>query len=220
VDLLSGASVAGALRAVAAILAFGLTVVLGRILGTEATGVYFLAFTTVTVAATIGRVGLDNAVLRFVAAYASGNRWSRVRRVYHATLTIGLFCSCLVAAALYLSSDFLADMVFSDALLASPIRIMAVAVVPLSLSVLISKALLGLSRVRDSILVFGILPTGIALAGTWVLASKWGVNGATAAYVFAVSAALVYGWMAWRRALAGRSLVHPSREIASPTILY
>jgi O-antigen/teichoic acid export membrane protein len=192
VDLLSGASVAGALRAVAAILAFGLTVVLGRILGTEATGVYFLAFTTVTVAATIGRVGLDNAVLRFVAAYASGNRWSRVRRVYHATLTIGLFCSCLVAAALYLSSDFLADMVFSDALLASPIRIMAVAVVPLSLSVLISKALLGLSRVRDSILVFGILPTGIALAGTWVLASKWGVNGATAAYVPLLVGDLLY----------------------------
>jgi O-antigen/teichoic acid export membrane protein len=217
VDLLSGASVAGALRAVAAILAFGLTVVLGRILGTEATGVYFLAFTTVTVAATIGRVGLDNAVLRFVAAHAAGNRWSRVGRVYHATLTVGLFCSCLVAAALYSSSDFLADTVFSDSLLASPIRIMAVAVVPLSLSVLISKALLGLSRVRDSILVFGILPTGIALAGTWVLASKWGVNGATAAYVSAVSVALVYGWLAWRRALAGRSLGHPPREIASPT---
>ncbi len=217
VDLLSGASVAGVLRALAAILAFGVTVVLGRILGAEATGVYFLALTTVTVAATIGRVGLDNVVLRFVAAHASGDRWPRVSRVYHATLSVGLFCSCLVAAALYLSSDFLADTVFSDSLLATPIRIMAVAVVPLSLSVLISKALLGLSRVRDSVLVFGILPMGIALAGTWALASKWGVNGATAAYVFAVSAALVYGWMAWRRALAGRSLGHPSREIASST---
>jgi O-antigen/teichoic acid export membrane protein len=217
VDLLSGASVAGALRAVAAILAFGLTVVLGRILGTEATGVYFLAFTTVTVAATIGRVGMDNAVLRFIAAHASGNRWARVGRVYHATLAVGLLCSCLVAAALYLSSDFLANTVFSDSLLASPLRIMAVAVVPLSLGVLISKALLGLSRVRDSILVFGILPTGIALAGTWVLASKWGVKGASVAYVFAVSVALVYGWMAWRRELDGRSLGHSSGKIASPT---
>jgi O-antigen/teichoic acid export membrane protein len=35
--------------------------------------------------------------------------------------------------------------------------------------------------------------------------------------VIAAIAALAYGWMAWRRALAGRSLANPSQQIASST---
>jgi O-antigen/teichoic acid export membrane protein len=212
-----GASVAGVLKALGAILAFGLTVVLGRVLGVEATGVYFLALTTATIAATIGRVGLDSAVTRLVAAHASDDKWSNVYRVYRKTLAIGLVCSSLVAAALYFAADFFADTVFSDSMLATPIRVMAVAVVPLSLSVLISQALLGLSRIRDSVLVFSILPTGVTLGGMWILATKWGVNGAIVAYVIAVTAALVYGWIAWRRTLAKRSSAHQFRRVPSPT---
>lgn len=212
-----GASVAGVLKALAAILAFGLTVVLGRVLGVEATGVYFLALTTATIAATIGRVGLDSALTRHVSAHASANKWANVSRVYRTALAICLISSVLVAAILYFAGDFFADVVFSDSMLAAPIRIMAFAVVPLSLSVLISQALLGLSRIRDSVLVFSIVPTGVALGGIWVLASKWGVNGAIVAYVIAVTTALVYGWIAWRRTLAGRPLAHQSRRIPAPT---
>jgi O-antigen/teichoic acid export membrane protein len=94
---------------------------------------------------------------------------------------------------------------------------MIVAVVPLSLSVLFSRALLGLSRVRDSILVFSIFPTGVALAGAWVLAYQWGVNGAIVAYVIGVTTALIYGWMAWRWALAGRPSAGQPQQIASTT---
>jgi O-antigen/teichoic acid export membrane protein len=93
---------------------------------------------------------------------------------------------------------------------------MAVAVVPLSLGVLISRALQGLSRIRDSVLVFTVLPTGIALVGTGFLASEWGVNGAITAYLIAVTAALAYGWVVWRHTLANYlSLSRPVR-VPSP----
>jgi O-antigen/teichoic acid export membrane protein len=216
-DLLRGASIAGVLKAVSAILSFGLSVVLGRILGADAAGVYFLAVTTAMIAATIGRVGLDSAVIRIVADHASANNWAGVGSVYRTSLAIGLISSCLLATVLYFASGLLAEFVFSDATIATPIRVMAVSVVPLSLSVLVSRALLGLSCIRDSIVVLRILPTGIALAGTWLLAVQWGVNGAIAAYVIAVTVALVYGWMAWRKALARRSSADQSRKIPSPT---
>lgn len=141
-----------------------------------------------------------------------------VRRVYRSALAINVTCSCLIAAVLFLAADFLAGTVFSDPAMTRPIRVVAVAVIPLSLGVLVSQALLGLSRIRDSLLVFSILPTGVALAGTWLLAVKWGVNGAIVAYVFAVTAALAYGWLAWRRALAGRGSALESRQkTPSPT---
>jgi O-antigen/teichoic acid export membrane protein len=217
VDLLRGASIAGFLKALGAILAFGLSVVLGRALGAEAAGVYFLAFTIATIAATIGRVGLDSAVIRFVAADASTDDWAGVSAIYQKTLSIGLICSSLIAAVLYFSASLLSDRAFSDPALAAPLRIMAVAIIPLSLSVLVSRALLGLSRVRDSILVFTILPTGFALAGTWALAPAWGVNGAAAAYVIAVIAALVYGWIVWRRTFESRSIALQIQRVMSPT---
>jgi O-antigen/teichoic acid export membrane protein len=217
VDLLRGASIAGVLKALGAILAFGLSVVLGRVLGAEVAGIYFLALTTAIVAATIGRAGLDSAVIRFVAADASADNWAAVRAVYQKTLAIGLICSSLVAAVLYVSADVLSNRAFSDPTVAAPLRIMAVAIVPLSLSVLVSRALLGLSRVRDSVLVLTILPTGIALAGTWALAPTCGVNGAALAYVIAVLVALAYGWIMWRRAFESRSITLLDQRTMSPT---
>jgi O-antigen/teichoic acid export membrane protein len=216
VDLVRGASVAGILKALAAILAFGLTVVLGRLLGPEGAGVYFLALTTVTIAATVGRVGLDSAVLRYVAAAASADNWTDVKRIYRSGIVISLTGSCSIAAILYFAADLLARGVFSDPDLADPIRIMAVAVVPLSLGVLISQALLGLSRIRDSILVYSILPTGVGLTATWILASLWHVNGAVVAYVIGVTSALAYAWFVWRRALAGRSAAPQLHQTESP----
>jgi O-antigen/teichoic acid export membrane protein len=213
---LRGASIAGSLRVLGAALTFGLTVALGRILGAEATGIYFLAFTIATAVATVGRAGLDNAVLRFVAAHASVDKWLLVRRGYREVLAVGAIGSGLIAAALYLASDFLAGSVFSDSALALPLRIMAIAVVPLSLAMLVSKALLGLARVRDSTLVFQILPQGIALGGTLLLAQQWGVDGAAVAYVIAVGVAATYGGISWSRALAGRPRGPGLQDAPSP----
>jgi O-antigen/teichoic acid export membrane protein len=213
---LRGASIAGSLRVLGAALTFGLTVALGRILGAEATGIYFLAFTIATAVATVGRAGLDNAVLRFVAAHASVDKWLLVRRGYREVLAVGAIGSGLIAAALYLASDFLAGSVFSDSALALPLRIMAIAVVPLSLAMLVSKALLGLARVRDSTLVFQILPQGIALGGTLLLAQQWGVDGAAVASVIAVGVAATYGGISWSRALAGRPRGPGFQDAPSP----
>lgn len=216
IELLRGASIAGLLRVLGAALTFGLTVALGRILGAEATGIYFLAFTIATTVATVGRAGLDNAILRFVAAHASADKWLQVRRGYREVLVVGAIGSGLIAAVLYVASDFLAGSVFSDPALAIPLCIMAIAVVPLSLAMLVSKALLGLARVRDSTLVFQILPQGLALGGTLLLAPSWGVDGAAVAYVIAVSAAVAYGVIVWRRALAGRVKAPDHQDAPSP----
>lgn len=203
VDLVRGASIAGVLKVLSAIFTFALAVVLGRVLGADAAGVYFLALTTATVAATIGRVGLDSAVIRLVSSHASSGSWSDVRSVYRSTMRIGLTCSVLFALFLILAAGILARRIFSDASLEVPLRLMALAVVPLALNVLVSRALQGLSSIRDSIMVFSILPAGIALVGTWFLAAGFGVNGAIASYIAGVTIALIYGLNAWRRALAG-----------------
>lgn len=216
VDVVHGASTAGVLKLFSGVLQFGLNVVLGRALGADGAGIYFLALTTTTIAATIGRVGLDSSVIRFVSALAAANKWAEVRALFRATIVIGVLSSLIAFAALLLAAVFLAKSVFGDSALVEPIRIMAIAVVPLALNVLISRSLQGLSQIRDSVLVFSIIPGGFALIGTWVLASQWGVNGATTAYVAALVISVAYGGFAWRHALSGRPSSQTTAIVAYP----
>ena len=50
-----------------AVMGFLFSIMLARLLGPTGTGVYFLALTIVNIGATISRLGLDVAVLRFAA---------------------------------------------------------------------------------------------------------------------------------------------------------
>jgi O-antigen/teichoic acid export membrane protein len=116
-------------------------------------------------------------------------------------MKVGLICSCAISVVVLLSANSLADTVFSGSISANSIRISLTAVVPLALGVLTSSALLGLSRVRDSLLVLSILPYGITLVGVYLLAPRWAVSGALLAYSLAVAIALLFGVVAWHRVL-------------------
>jgi O-antigen/teichoic acid export membrane protein len=193
------------MKALSAIFSFSLSVVLGRALGAEASGVYFLAVTTAAIAATVGRVGLDSAVIRHVATKAASNDWSGVRQIHRSATAICLVSSMIIAGVLYLTADFLSGTVFMDQALASPLRIVAFAVIPLALSVLVSRELQGLSEIRHSVMVFSILPTGLTLLGTWAAVQHWEVDGSIVAYLFALVLATAYGFLTWHRSLRRRS---------------
>ena len=70
-----GVAAAFAAKATGAGLLFLFSIMLARLLGAAGTGVYFLSLTIISIGATIARLGLDNAVLRFAAvAHAQGDR--------------------------------------------------------------------------------------------------------------------------------------------------
>src|SRR6478735_9633371 len=58
--------------------AFFMNVVAARYLGAEQAGYFFLAVTVSTLIATIGRVGADQTILRFVSIYGEEKQWNKV----------------------------------------------------------------------------------------------------------------------------------------------
>jgi len=58
--------------------AFFMNVVAARYLGAEQAGYFFLAVTVSTLIATIGRVGADQTILRFVSVYGEQKQWNKV----------------------------------------------------------------------------------------------------------------------------------------------
>lgn len=199
-EVLSGATTAFILRVSGSALAFLLNLLLARVLGAEQLGYYFLAVTVCTIATVFGRFGLDNVLVRFTAASASAGDWSSLKGLYQKGLWIGITASSICSVSMFVYAPYLSQYVFSKTELTGSIRIMALAVVPLSISFLCTGLLSGLKRIRDSQLVQGVGIPGFTLMVFYIAGRYWGLNGAIWSYVSGTVAASAMGYVLFRRA--------------------
>jgi O-antigen/teichoic acid export membrane protein len=220
-ELIEGASVALVLKVAGAGLAFSFNVVLARMLGAEGAGLYFLALTLATVASVFGRLGLDNALLRFVSANVSISDWQAVKGVYRKGLSLAIVASAASSVLMFLAAPLLAERVFFKPALIWPLRWMSLAVLPITLFTLHAEILKGLKRVRDSILAQSVLVPAFSLAGLFVLARPWGVNGAAWAYTGAAALCASFGYLSWRSStpqLTGVAARFSTRELSQSSM--
>ena len=220
-EILSGTSVALLLKAAGAVLTFGLYVAIGRLLGSDLAGMYFLALAVATVAAVLGRLGLDNTTLRFIAASAAVKDWASVRGVYRQTLLIGILGSSAATLIVAGLAPLLAEHLFGTPGLTGPTRWMALSIVPGAAVTLVSRGLLGLKRVRDAALVQDVAIPAITLTTMGFLVPHWGLLGAVWAYIIAASSTLLLALWRWRAATVplrvGVAAV-PAREVIQSSI--
>lgn len=80
-ELIRHSFIALFLRVGGAGIAFLMNVVVGRSLGASEAGYFFLAVSITTLIASIGRVGADQTVLRFISIHAAKNEWPEVNAV-------------------------------------------------------------------------------------------------------------------------------------------
>ncbi len=199
-EVVRGASVFFLLKATGLALAFGFNVVLSRMLGPEGTGIYFLALTVTTIAAVAGRAGLDNAILRFVASGAAVGDWAQVRGVSTKAMTIGIFTSLSALLLIFIFAPYLARDVFSKPDIAGPIRLLALAIVPVAVLTFYSEMLKGLKRIRDSQIVQGVCVPALSLLFIYPLTKLWGVSGAISSYLAATVLTAALGFILWQKA--------------------
>lgn len=95
-----GAGGSLALRVVSVVLMLVVQVVLARLMGVESYGVYFYAISWMNLLVLVAKTGWDNTLLRFVADYRSGGRWSLVRGLLVTSHRITLLASAGLMAGL------------------------------------------------------------------------------------------------------------------------
>ncbi|WP_169709454.1 oligosaccharide flippase family protein [Deferrisoma camini] len=216
-EVVAGAAVTFTVKVLGAGLMFGFNVVVARLLGVEETGIFFLALTVLQVCGVLGRWGLDNAALKFVAANAELGEWGRVRGVYKKAVFLAGLLSFGIGLAVFVGAPLLAEAVFQKPELTTAFRAAAVGVPAVALLWIHSEALKGLKRMLASqSLQSLILPVGalltIPLAARW-----WGAVGAVVVYAAAAYAAVFGGYWLWRRHTAhvnGAVAAFSARELA------
>ncbi len=201
-SILGGASRAFAARAAGAALAFCVGLTVTRSLGPAGAGVYFLCVTVASIASVVGRLGLDQLLVRRVAAALEQGDHGRLQAASRFGPGIAFLGSLAMGAALFAAAPLIEARLFRLEGLAPALRCAAFAVAPLSLVALRGELLRGLSRVGVSQLVQFGLPAAGTLCFLALAFSAFGATPAAAAGAHAAAAAVaaLLAWLLWRRA--------------------
>jgi O-antigen/teichoic acid export membrane protein len=199
-EVVMGASSAFAVKVIAAASGLALSIALARTIGAEGAGVYFLALTIITVAATAGRLGLDNIVVRLVAGSRVEGEWNRVRATHRKALVLTLVASGTIAAIICAAAPVIARAAFGKPELAGTLRWMSLAIVPTALATIHAQSLQGLKRIRPAMALLSLWTPLLTIIGLPVLATRMGVEGAAIALLAASSGTLLIGHLQWRAA--------------------
>lgn len=199
-DLLRGTSSAAAMRLLRTLASFGCNVLLGRLLGVEGVGLYFLAYAVVRISSVIAQFGLARTVLRWSAAAAADSEWSTVRALYRKAMLLSGGLSIVVSALVIWQAQGIAS-IFGNAALAPALQLMSIGILPWTLVTLHSQFLLGLRRTREALFVEGVGIPLVHLPLLLVLGGSYGLLGASASFAVSATAVLGLGFVLLRRAL-------------------
>ena len=198
-EMIRSAGLAFTLRGLGAGLAFAFNVALARLLGAEGAGLYFTALSVVALATIVVRMGLDNAMLRLIAANVAEGNWPRALGVYGLGMRAVAILSLATSVALAVSAPLLADHIFAKPEVTQPLRVMSLAVFTFSMMMLGATCLKAIKHIRDAMLVSGVIYPLVGLVLIWPLASQYGPAGACLAYVLGTGLSAGIGHIVWTR---------------------
>jgi O-antigen/teichoic acid export membrane protein len=185
---------------------------LARLLSPQDLGSYFLAFSIASLGAMAGSLGLNHAVVRFVAESMGLGRFGRTRRVIAIVLGLGMLGSLGMSFAYLFLGDLLGTTLFQARALAAVTGLIAGWIVAISLQEILSGIFRGFHDIRFATIFGGFGGLGGVAAGVLFIASLallWVLEGQTklATVMFlAVSSgcasALLGSWLLRHRAMS------------------
>lgn len=201
--LLAGSAWATGGRLIIAFTAFATNAFLARLLPPQDLGVYFLAFSVVGVGALLGSLGMEQAVVRFVAQSTGLGRGQEARRLLGQTLALGALGALGVGVAYLFLGHLIAGKLFHAPALVAATGLVAVWIVVMTLQGLLGGAFRSFHDIRLST-VFNGLVTGVLVAASlgvlWLLEDEVGL---TTALLLTVGSGFLNvalgGWVLQRR---------------------
>lgn len=138
-------------------------IVLANSFGPETYGVFVQALAVTQAAATLSMLGIHKGVPRFIPVYRGDGDDDAVGRTLSTSLGITAFTTAFFSLTLYLLSEYIATVVFSDPAIASPLSIFSVTVVPLGLIYLFISFFRGFENAKLKVFLDDIVFSGLVL---------------------------------------------------------
>ena len=196
IEVVKGSAIGLLVKMGAATSLFFMNLIAAQKLGPYEAGLFFLSITLVMFFSSIGRVGLDNALLRFVASeYSRGNLRGLVA-VYRKSLLWAFFVSVLIAMLLALLNHTISVYVFTQPGF-EPVFLVFICAIPLlSVYMLNSQALLGLRYVTKGLSVQNLILPLLVLSGFLIFDYATAMAGAFLYLFFSIAVCILsFYWL-------------------------
>ena len=148
-ELLKGSSISFTLKIIGMGFGYIFTLLITRNYGAEVTGIYALSLVVLQIASIIGRLGMDRAILRFVAEYNSQNKKDMINEIYKKIIKLIIPISLFVSLVMFFLSPYVANYFFHKNYLINYFRIISIGIVPYVLFSINSESLRGLKKIKE-----------------------------------------------------------------------
>ena len=157
----------------------GLSVFLGRTIGSSGLGIINLSNRIVTVMLGLGLFGMNKLIIREVSIAHNNKNPEHIGDVMHTAYWFNGLISILLSFLLILLSPWLANSVFEEPRLTYPLVIFFVVITPQIFSRIFSSGLIGIGKIWQSNLVdqaLSILITSVIVFIAWLYVEELSVN--------------------------------------------
>jgi O-antigen/teichoic acid export membrane protein len=126
---------------------FFVTLITSRYFGADALGVVSICLAILSFSSVFGKLGLDVALLKYIAGFSRNNNFSGIKGVYLEAMKIILPATILISSLLYFLAPWMADALFHKPYLTHLLHINAWLALPLVLLLINSECIRGLKKI-------------------------------------------------------------------------
>ena len=145
-EIIKGSGISFFLRFGGLAVGYLLTLVIANLFGAKGLGDYVLAITILRLFTLLAKLGLDTTSIRFIASFASQNKWSSIFRFRKQVVIILSFSTVIASLFMYFLAEPIADLINTNY---KYIKLNAFLVLPLSFFMLHYESLRGLKRIAE-----------------------------------------------------------------------
>jgi len=145
-ELLKGSGISFSLRFGGLTAGYLLTLVIANLFGAKGLGDYVLAITVLRLFTLLAKLGLDTTSIRFIASFASQDKWTSIFKFRKQVASILSISSVVASLLMYFLSVPIAELINANALY---IQINAFFVLPMAFFMLHYQSLRGLKRIAE-----------------------------------------------------------------------
>ncbi len=133
------------------------SVIITRTIGAELYGLFFLGNIIALIGSMIARLGLDYAILRFVALFKGKDQEIRIFKTVKSALLISAIASAAVVIVSVILSPFMAHTIFRKPQLITVILFLAIGIPFTNIIAMVVNLFLGLKEVKYKVLIENLL---------------------------------------------------------------
>ncbi|MFT7673656.1 MAG: O-antigen/teichoic acid export membrane protein, partial [Gammaproteobacteria bacterium] len=156
-EMLIGSIVGLSIKLLSAISIFIMNIAVARTLGAAEAGLFFLGFTLITVAAAAGRLGLDQTIVRFIAAQQAADAIGALHGVYRKSILWVALASSGLALLGWINIDWLVKSLLNQPGFEPVLRGFLIAIPLVALYTMQAQALQGLKQIAKSMLTLNLI---------------------------------------------------------------